>query len=582
MQKTTTSDEKTTMFDIRAKANASAKELVPFLKEHIVHSPDGWDEKRVDDALNLLAVSMVMEEANVEFPINFEDVVAWLGVRKDNLKRVLSDSLQRDTDYQILLLTQEEQVSYKKSNHGGQNKDTIMLTVRGAMKLCVLSKSKGAAMMSDFLLDIMDLFKAGIRDSSNTIFNKIRECVGIKMAHIGAPDYSVKDPVLPDKKRDYESGRMIIKRDDLSDNPIDTIRALGVGIAPDTHPAFCDVVREAAEYMVHQKNEIGRVRLYVDDAEDKLKEANVSIDCLRKQVDMATGTSETHKWKTMAHQLRVQVDSLSLLVAAKFKKGSERAMETLRAATAIVPEHELENLGNAVMQASIISTPAIARETERVYTIVKNILGMLVYSHKTYLNRSENETVVHEEKMGALYYGFTPEEQQLNDDYYDDLEQRDEDMIGMAVLSKLVGKADKRTREAVYRYAVANVNRLPIELNPIVEGAIEVYYGDAAFAPYFWPTGNVERGRDIMVYFAYGPIAQPINNHLICGGRIMTNGVDQMLTQIHDEYKKYVWNGDISPNIYTVGSHIAFLQDIEKTCNAVAVFMRNETGQWCS
>lgn len=151
-------------------------------------------------------------------------------------------------------------------------KEIITLTVRAALKLCVLSKSKGAAIMSDFLLDIMDLFKAGLRDSSNSIFNKIRECVGIKMQQMGSerlPDYSVRDPELPPARKD-SNGRMVVKAQDLSNNPVDTLRACRLWLTEERHPTFYDVAEAAAGYIVHQRNEIDRLRAESEKDNDEL------------------------------------------------------------------------------------------------------------------------------------------------------------------------------------------------------------------------------------------------------------------------------------------------------------------------
>jgi hypothetical protein len=559
------------MNDDKNKSDFGVGDLLPFLKKRIVHSPDGWSDEQVDSVLDTLAISMVMEESSIMFPVKFDDVVKWLDVRKDNLKRVLNALLRLNIDYVMLLLSTEEQ------RRGGHNKDSIMLTVRGAMKLCLLSKSKGASIMADFLLDIMDLFKAGLRDPSNSIFNKIRECVGIKMQNITdgglLPDYSVKHPELPEPRKNISSGRMSIQKVDLSNNPIDTMRALRLGLRKDQHATFYDVTKEAALFMVHQYNEISRLESIVTASGEALCESKIDVECLRRELDNATGSTETKTYKNMVNQLRVQVDTLSLLATAKIEKLEPRVafqcMSILQRATYQVPDEELEDFGNAVIQASIFSNAAQSKELSRIKMILDNVLGLLIYSHSSSIKRVDIVC--------------TQQEQRLNTLYFEESSCYDDEPFNLITLSKLVRNADKKTKDAVYRYAVDNINTLPIEYTPIVNCAIEVYYGDASFAPYRWPTGDTQHGRGILVYFARGPISRPIDHHLICGGRIMTDGVDKALNCIYNQFNSMVWKGDKKtiPVMYTVESHYNFLLEISQKCEAIlSIHFRNEIGAW--
>jgi hypothetical protein len=571
----TMTDEKKSIFNATVNVNADLSELIPFLKKCIVHSPEGWDNNRVDDALNLLAVSMVMEENKVKFPINFDDVVNWLDMRKDSLKRTLTEYLRLDIDYVILILCPQDSISDDKSNrktqHGGVNKDTIMLTVRSAMKLCLLSKSKGAAVMTDFLLDIMDMFKAGIRDPSNSIFNKIRKCVGIKMDSV--PDYSVKNPTLPECRHDITSGRMVIKHGDLSNNPLDTMRALRMYLGPDQHSTYYDVAQASATFMIVQYNEKLRLKAHIDEIEDELNESQIDVECARRELDKATGITETQKYKNIANQLRIQVDSLSLLVAAKIEKLEPRAaamcMNVLHQATSIVSEYDVEELGNAVVQASIFSATAQSKESSRIKKILDNVVGILAYSHTSSYKRVD------------MYC--TQQEQKINTYYFEELECYDDEPLNLAFLSKLVKKVDKRTRDAVYKYAIDNFNTLPITLSSVVKNSIDLYYGDSGFAPYLFPTGEVEYGREILVYLSRGPIFRPVDHNLVYGGRIMTTSVNKAMTAIKDEFKDNVWACNIvgyANNVYTVKSYIAFMKTVAGMSQVSCAFLRNNIGAW--
>ena len=86
---------------------------------------------------------------NNEFIIEFDTIWIWVGfTRKDHAKRLLEKYFVLDLDYKVLLLPKEEQntkevllhssveQNLKQDKRGGNNKETILLTINTFKKFC--------------------------------------------------------------------------------------------------------------------------------------------------------------------------------------------------------------------------------------------------------------------------------------------------------------------------------------------------------------------------------------------------------------------------------------------------------------
>lgn len=112
----------------------------------------------IDDFFSLYT----SESTDTDLIINFDKLVDWLNMRKDNLKKTLILSYIKNIDYKI---------SKIKSNTAGKPKEKIMITSDCCKRLCMLSKTKKAEEVRTYFIEIEKLlnkYKNYIIDALNT------------------------------------------------------------------------------------------------------------------------------------------------------------------------------------------------------------------------------------------------------------------------------------------------------------------------------------------------------------------------------------------------------------------------------
>ena len=96
----------------------------------------------------------IIYEKYKPFIIDLDDITYWLDARKDNLKETLIKNYLNKFDYIIIssLL-----VNQKRTNKGGQNKETILLTSDCFKMLCMRSNTKKANKVRQYYIDLEKL-----------------------------------------------------------------------------------------------------------------------------------------------------------------------------------------------------------------------------------------------------------------------------------------------------------------------------------------------------------------------------------------------------------------------------------------
>ena len=90
---------------------------------------------------------------NTEFVVSFEFAFEWLGfTRNDSAKRKLVNTLTVEVDYKISLHRPVERDA--PENWGGQNKETIMLTVNGFKTFCMMAGTEKAKRVRQYYIAI--------------------------------------------------------------------------------------------------------------------------------------------------------------------------------------------------------------------------------------------------------------------------------------------------------------------------------------------------------------------------------------------------------------------------------------------
>ena len=103
-----------------------------------------------------------------DYVIDFDNIWKWLGfTQKANAKRVLEKNFTINSDYKILLFKIEEQ---DKDQHGGHNKQTILLNINTFKLLCIKSDTEKANDIHKYFVKLEGLLQETIND----------ECVELK------------------------------------------------------------------------------------------------------------------------------------------------------------------------------------------------------------------------------------------------------------------------------------------------------------------------------------------------------------------------------------------------------------------
>ena len=102
-----------------------------------------------------------------DFVIDLDNVWKWLGFSsKYNAKRFLEQQFILNKDYKILLLHTEEQ---KTPNHGGNNKQTILLNIDTFKKFCLKAGTKKADEVHEYYIKLEETLHEIIQEESNEL-----------------------------------------------------------------------------------------------------------------------------------------------------------------------------------------------------------------------------------------------------------------------------------------------------------------------------------------------------------------------------------------------------------------------------
>ena len=98
--------------------------------------------------------------------INFDNLVIWLKIRKDSLKRTLIETYIKNIDYKIKKI---------KSKTPGKPKDEIMITIDCCKRLCMLSKTNKAEEVRTYFIEVEKL----MNKYKNYIIEALNNRIGV-------------------------------------------------------------------------------------------------------------------------------------------------------------------------------------------------------------------------------------------------------------------------------------------------------------------------------------------------------------------------------------------------------------------
>ncbi len=117
--------------------------------------------KFIDDFFSLYTI----KTSDTDFAINFENLVNWLKMRKDNLKKTLVSTYIKNVDYKIKKI---------KSESAGKPREEILITSDCCKRLCMMSKTKKAEEVRTYFIEIeklMNKYKNYIIEALNKKIN---------------------------------------------------------------------------------------------------------------------------------------------------------------------------------------------------------------------------------------------------------------------------------------------------------------------------------------------------------------------------------------------------------------------------
>lgn len=106
-----------------------------------------------------------------DFIIDLDEVWKWLGFsRKDPAKRLLEKFFIKDLNYKILL---HQSVEQDKNDHGGHNKEQILLTINTFKKLCLKADTKKADEIHEYYMGLEELLQETLNEETQELRDQL-------------------------------------------------------------------------------------------------------------------------------------------------------------------------------------------------------------------------------------------------------------------------------------------------------------------------------------------------------------------------------------------------------------------------
>jgi len=131
-----------------------------------------------------------------EFIVDLDNVWKWLGFsRKDPAKVVLNKNFIKDLDYKILL---QQPLEQDENNHGGNNKEQILMTINTFKKFCLKAGTKKADEIHEYYIGLEELLHETLDEETQELREQL----------------TLKDKVIEnnEKQNKYERHQVFINK----------------------------------------------------------------------------------------------------------------------------------------------------------------------------------------------------------------------------------------------------------------------------------------------------------------------------------------------------------------------------------
>jgi hypothetical protein len=112
-------------------------------------------------------------DKNIDFVIDFDNIWKWLGFTlKENAKRILTKNFELNIHYKNLGRQEGQAVfntTEKVKQNGGQNKQTIMLTVKCFKSLCLKAQTKKASEIHEYYMKLEEVLQETLEEETTEL-----------------------------------------------------------------------------------------------------------------------------------------------------------------------------------------------------------------------------------------------------------------------------------------------------------------------------------------------------------------------------------------------------------------------------
>lgn len=136
-------------------------------------------------------------DKNIDFIVDLDDVWKWLGFKqKIDCKRLLEKHFVSEIDYNNLALVLSK-ASSEKEKHGGQNKQTILLTIKCFKSLCLKAQTKKASEIHEYYMKLEETLHEIVEEETNELKLQLEE----------------KDNIILEIKQTTEQEKIVLKKE---------------------------------------------------------------------------------------------------------------------------------------------------------------------------------------------------------------------------------------------------------------------------------------------------------------------------------------------------------------------------------
>jgi hypothetical protein len=112
-------------------------------------------------------------DKNIDFCVDLDKVWEWLGFsQKASGIRILEKHFKLDIDYKTASHTDEEHIAFAslaKEKHGGQNKQTILLTIKCFKSVCLKAQTKKASEIHEYYMKLEEVLHEIVEEETDEL-----------------------------------------------------------------------------------------------------------------------------------------------------------------------------------------------------------------------------------------------------------------------------------------------------------------------------------------------------------------------------------------------------------------------------